>query len=688
MKKILGFTVGGLQHKTWHLILVMLLLVIASFAGISVYHNKMLVQVVEKARKDQQESISQTSERSMHQQLENSLVNTTALQAEMADNDFSEVINDICIMQTMAQGLFENQDLIEPGTVNPPDPSLDGTPTVHVLFEEGVDYTKSEYLGIVAHMGELLLALDRNSTKIASCYVGLADGTHLSVDAHLANRFDENGRQIPYPVRDRPWYKGAVETRGLFFTGIEKDAFSGEIGITCSAPVFYQGEIVAVVGADINLDSINNFVHTSNERSGYSFVINDHGQVILAPDDNPIFAVATADEAPDLRLSDNKELATFIDKALEARTRLTDITINHRRFYMAGAPMKTMGWAVIKLVERAVTEEPERLLQARFASINADASAVFYQGTSRVRLTIFLMIAVIMVIGTLAAHFGAGRIVRPIEEMTRNIVESGKTGRPFEMKPCYRTNDEIEVLAESFDDLFHKIQQYITDITAITREKERISTELDLARKIQADMMPYIYPAFPDRNEFDIYATMNPAKEVGGDFYDFFLIDRDHLGMVVADVSGKGVPAALFMMMAKILINNFAMMGILDIPTGRLIAANAGHEYPIIRKGSQGFRLLKDKHGFVLGGYEGMPYKDYEIQLNRGDLLFLYTDGVPEAANEKDELFGTKRLIETMNRYQSCGPFELLTAVRNSVNDFVGDAEPFDDLTMLAITMK
>jgi sigma-B regulation protein RsbU (phosphoserine phosphatase) len=300
--------------------------------------------------------------------------------------------------------------------------------------------------------------------------------------------------------------------------------------------------------------------------------------------------------------------------------------------------------------------------------------------------------------------------------MTADITEGGRTGKLFEMIDKYRTGDEIEVLAEAFDDLSKKTRQYIIDITRITKEKERIDTELDLARRIQADMLPGGYPAFPDRDEFDIYATMTPAKEVGGDFYDFFLIDGDHLGMVMADVSGKGVPAALFMMMSKILIGNYAAQGgspakvleqtnsaickrndeemfvtvwfgVLEISTGKITAANAGHEFPVIRTGGGDYELFRDKHGFVIGGMDGMKYKEYELTLEKGGTLFLYTDGVPEATNAEKELFGTDRLIEVMNENKDCGPKELLPKIKERIDEFVGDADQFDDLTMLAIKL-
>ena len=238
-----------------------------------------------------------------------------------------------------------------------------------------------------------------------------------------------------------------------------------------------------------------------------------------------------------------------------------------------------------------------------------------------------------------------------------------------------------------------------------------------MANQIQESMLPSIFPAFPERSEFDIYATMDPAREVGGDFYDFFLIDDDHLGMVMADVSGKGVPAALFMMIAKILVQNYAMtgrspaevlravnnqicsnnredmfvtvwFGILDLRTGEVTAANAGHEYPVLRQAGGRFELVKDKHGFVIGGMDGVRYKEYTLQLEPGATLFLYTDGVPEASNAEKELFGTDRMLAALNADADAAPEDVLRRVRRAVDEFVQDAEQFDDLTMLCVEFR
>lgn len=247
-----------------------------------------------------------------------------------------------------------------------------------------------------------------------------------------------------------------------------------------------------------------------------------------------------------------------------------------------------------------------------------------------------------------------------------------------------------------------------------SEERQRISTELDVATRIQADMLPCIFPAFPERPEFDIYATMNPAKEVGGDFYDFFMVDETHLAIVIADVSGKGVPAALFMVIGKTLIkdhtkpghdlgdifsevNNLlcesnseglfitAFEGILDLVTGEFCFVNAGHEMPFIAKAGHAYEPYKLKPGFVLAGMENMKYQSGCIQLSPGDQIFQYTDGVTEATNAAHELYGMERLADVLSKNSAKKPAELLPAVKADIDAFVGEAPQFDDITMLSV---
>lgn len=286
-----------------------------------------------------------------------------------------------------------------------------------------------------------------------------------------------------------------------------------------------------------------------------------------------------------------------------------------------------------------------------------------------------------------------------------------------ECKKYENLHGEAGTLANAFSKMAVNIESYVENITAITAENERIGAELNIATQIQADMLPNIFPTFSDRKEFDIFASMNPAKEVGGDFYDFFFTDENHLALVIADVSGKGVPAALFMVIAKTLIKNQALMGqspkdilttvnnqlcennqaemfvtvwlgILDTRTGIMTAANAGHEYPVICKAGGEYELYKKKHGLAVAVMEESCYTEYEIQLNKGDTLFVYTDGIAEATDSRNELYGTEHLVETLNRNLNASCEDTVKKVREDIDAFVGDAEQFDDITMLCFRLS
>ena len=716
MKKIFFFKVGGLQQKIINLVLVLLIILVGFGLAVAAFKASKLSQVVSEAREEQQASIEKTSAQTMYQVTESSMTKTNSLQSDAADAMFGEIQNNIKALQSHAQTLFEQKDTLEPAPYRLAEKSDEGKIMDHVLYEEGVDYTKSEYLPIAAHLIKPMTAIVKTNPKITSAYIGLADGTHIGISDSGASLFDENGKQKPYPVRERPWYKGAIEHGDVYFTGVERDAFEDTVCITCAAPVVAGGETVGVVGIDVELDTIEKYIKGSEASAGFIFIVGSNGKVIFAPENNGLFTVETTDYAEDLRNSENTQLGTFVALALMQDTGLKLIKIDDKEYYMAGSPMNTVGWSVITVVDKELTELSTKSMLEEYNRINDKSAEEYNESASALRTQTLIVVALMILFGTGAALVVANKIVKPIESMTDEIIIGSTTGKVFEMKDLYRTGDEIQVLAESFDDLSQKTVQYIRHITEITKEKERIGTELSLARKIQSDMLPNIYPAFPDREEFDIYATMNPAKEVGGDFYDFFLIDDDHLGMVIADVSGKGVPAALFMMMSKILINNFTMMGlsphevlertneticknnknkmfvtvwlgILEISTGRITAANAGHEYPIIRRPGGKYELFKDKHGFVIGGIRNKKYKEYEFTLQKGGTLFVYTDGVPEATNANEEMFGTQRLVDRLNEMPDASPKELLEGVHKEVDTFVGEAPQFDDLTMLGITL-
>jgi len=329
---------------------------------------------------------------------------------------------------------------------------------------------------------------------------------------------------------------------------------------------------------------------------------------------------------------------------------------------------------------------------------------------------------VIFILFILAFFFVVqSRVLKPIEKLTEatgRIVEEQTNNNLAAFKVDVRTGDELEILGNAFTDMAHNLQENIDSLTRVTREKERIGAELDVAAHIQASMLPYTFPAYPERlDEFEIYATMDPAKEVGGDFYDFFLIDETHLAIVAADVSGKGVPASLFMAIGKTLlkdhtkkgsdpgdvfteVNNLlcesnseglfitAFEGVLDLETGEFRYANAGHEMPFICHKDSEFEAVKVKAGFVLGGMEDIHYRTGVMYLEPGDCIFQYTDGVTEATDLQNQLFGMERLKKSLNRAVGKAPKDILAQVRTDIDLFVGEAPQFDDITMICLAYK
>lgn len=313
------------------------------------------------------------------------------------------------------------------------------------------------------------------------------------------------------------------------------------------------------------------------------------------------------------------------------------------------------------------------------------------------------------------------KLVIPIQIMTKETSEfvqdqqeSIENNRLSQIK----SRSEIGELASGILMMEKDIQEYIRNLTAVTAEKERIGAELNVATQIQADMLPRIFPPYPEKDQFDLYATMDPAKEVGGDFYDFFLVDDDHLAVVIGDVSGKGVPAALFMVISKTLIKNYATMqlpvdeifyrvnndlcegneaglfttawiGIYDINTGKLEFADAGHETALrLQPDGTIEEIRPKKKSLVLAAMEGMRYGVNEAQLVPGDMLLIYTDGVPEATDAHNELYGMERLEKIVNLHRGGNPKQLLHEVKEDVDRFVGEAPQFDDITMLALEIR
>ena len=637
--------------------------------------------------------------------------------AELADRMFYEFERAVRMAASAAEKLYEDPESYPERDIAEPDPANDGTLTLQVLYASDTDPKDEEIVREVRLLGnlqELLYAINANDDSIASNYFASETGIMVQADYISAKKFDVQGKLMPLDAKDRPWYIGAKETGDVYLTPVTRDLHTPQMGVMCGVPVYHDGKFMGVAGAGMYLDLLSRMIENVDlGDKGNICIVNDLGRILFS--NLKTGSLSVEESTTDLRYSSNEDLRSLVKEALNGEEGVKQLLFDGAQCYAAYAPMKTVGWSVFVVLAKDEVDAPTAALQKDLDRIAA-ASEEEADGQARRAVLIFItVIAAALCVAAVVSLILSNRIVRPIRQLTDEV---GRVkGEDLDFKWETDTGDETQLLAEAFQSLTGRMKTYVSDIEKITAEKERIGTELELATRIQADMLPGIFPAFPDRKDFDIYASMTPAKEVGGDFYDFFLLDKNHLALVIADVSGKGVPAALFMMGSMILIRNevknglspanvlrrindqicsgnredmfiTVWLGILDLSTGKLTAANAGHEYPALKQPDGSFELIKDPHGFVIGGLPDESYTEYEWQLRPGAKIFVYTDGVPEAGESRSALYGTDRMMEALRTAENESPEKILAAVDASVRKYVGNAPQFDDVTMLCVEYK
>ena len=719
MKKYRNLVIGGIETKIFNLILITVILLTVAFAVITLNQSKVLSGLTAETSVKQQEATSAIISDTMNQVMRGSMERITELEAEITDEMFHDIRARVTLVADYAAKVFADPDSFPAKPYSGPDASKKGQLVSQMIWADDADQEDPDSIaraGLVSNLSDLMISLC-DATGSDNVFVGMPEGIFLSVNKTPHEWFNEDGTLMSYDTRTRFWYKQAAEAGRLVFSDLEVDANTGEMSVVCAMPVYGpDGELAAVVGSDLFLHAMEEVVKDYVSEGGYSWIVNGEGHVIYSP--NPeVIAMSESASAVDLRQSENTELANLVSDAMAGQTDVRILSVRDEEYYMLGVPIGTIGWTLFSAFPKEAADQVEITLLDSYDQITGEARETYQEKILERRRSSMILLGLLTLVMITGAILLGKRIVKPLNTITNDIASLNEQKPVFEMKDTYRTGDEIEVLAESFASLSRKTMDYVEQVRQVTAEKERISTELHMAKQIQEGMLPSIFPAFPDRPEFDLFASMDAAKEVGGDFYDFFLIDDNHLALVMADVSGKGVPGALFMMASKIILQSSAMQGgtpeeiltrmnkaicsnnpmemfvtvwfgILEISSGKLAAANAGHENPVIKRADGTFDVYKDKHGFVIGGMDGIQYKGYNLELHPGDKLFLYTDGVPEATNGDQRLFGMERMLMALNMYLNDKPDEILKGMHKEVDKFVGSAEQFDDLTMLCLEYK
>ena len=655
------------------------------------------------------------SENAMHTQAHRFLLESSQIRARLYDETFEAFQDSVIMIADAAADIYDNPEHYGQASQDQYDESNLGELVSFVAYgdqvdREGADLQKEEAL--LGNLRSTLKSVRRSNEFMTADYFATESGLFFCAESVTEYNLPKDNEPLYFEARQRPWYTAAKESGVPSFTGMIHDADTGKEALSCGVPVYSGGVLKGVAGAGLFLDTIRSDVDSFRiGEKGFSCIINDRGQILFSGTEDTALA-ATRDDDSDLRNSENEELAYLAEAALRGETGVTLVSLNDERYYVAYAPMETVSWSYLTaLPEQEVQAPTEALLRELY--LNTQNLNVFVKQAISSSFLFLLLIFLLMGIAAfLISERFSSKLVEPVTELTEKVKNTEGDNLDFSWE--LETGDEVQVLAEAFGSMTKRMKQYIADITAITAEKERIGAELSVATHIQASMLPGIFPAYPDRHEFDLYAAMDPAKEVGGDFYDFFFIDSDHLALVIADVSGKGVPAALFMVIAMTIIENTAQstrktdlafeltnaqlcegnaesmfvtawIGIVNLKTGLMSWCDAGHENPYIIHADGSIELIKPKKKRPpIAVSEDVHYIANETKLQKGDRLFLYTDGVVEATSADVELFGNKRLEESLHRYKSDAPNMLLRNVRRDIDAFVGDAPQFDDLTMLA----
>ena len=642
-------------------------------------------------------NIRKVSEMALLDQMENGLGDITRNRAHRASLQLNVYTGYISRCVSYIEMLYASSENFAKRPVLPPDKSKKGVYSMQ-RYPATKDISLDAISNELALLGNLEAIwhpiMEKDGEMITTVYVGTESGFLISYDknADIAE-FNDGETESYFDFFKQSWYQNAQNAKGAFFTDLYPDSYGRGLMISCAAPFRKDGKFAGVVCMDILVTNLHKSIIDLNIGEGsFSFLINRKGDIIASP-----FIKLDQTEFKNVH-HESCPAHSVADKIMSAQTGIA--ALPDQSVFYAYTPIAVADWTLCVHIPKALV----------FSSV--------HEINKHIQMAICFFLAsfiVITIAVILIARHSSRTITRPLLRLKNDVqvISKGNLDRRAEVT----TNDEIGDLATSFNNMAVSLDQYIKDLTNVTAEKERIGAELNVATHIQSSMLPCIFPPFPDRKEFDIYATMQPAKEVGGDFYDFFMVDDDHLAVVMADVSGKGVPAALFMVIGKTLIkdhttpgsdlgsvfsevNNMlcesnseglfitAFEGVLDLRTGEFRFVNAGHEPPFIAHAGQPFALHKIRPGFVLAGMEDIRYKGNSIQLEPGDKIFLYTDGVTEATDAANNLYGMERLTNILKSVTDKQPDDILPAVKKDIDTFVGNAPQFDDITMLCLEFK
>ena len=713
---------GGLKRKIFNMAILIVVSAIVCFAILGVILLGAVLRLADETGQNQIAAIKDSSQQSMMSFTEERLKQIVLLSADRCNGEFWTMRHDFNALAEQVEDVFANSDKYREVPVALPDKNNGGKYALQLMSANEEALKDADAMRMAEKLANLAPLMEKiisdNSDSVMDCLIALPNGLTLMMDVMSDRKFSKDGALRTYDPRTREWYKGALEKGSIYFTEAVHSYFYDLSEVAFGVPVYVDGKPVAVLEGAIRLDSLQKFVsEVEYADDGFSVLISRDGQIVYSPRTSGELAMDHM-LSGDIRDTENEELKKLVDQALSSKVGFTELSMDGEEFYASYAPVETVDWTQIMFVSKSTLEKPTESLLEKIDEVNSDTLGGYEKSFVRsCVVTLIIMLFLILCAG-LAALSISGRIINPINVMTENVRRISGDNLDFKMEDIYRTGDEIEVLAKAFTELSEKTEGYIEKLVDVTAEKERFQTEIDVAKRIQADMIPGNFPLFPDRSEFDLYGVLVPAAEVSGDCYDVFMIDDDHLCLVMVDVAGKGVPASMFMAIVRYCIqgrsrlalslpsdilkdiNNLlcdhyqaemaatAWVGILTVSTGEFRCVSAGHEEPVLISPRGDCRFVGMEHGSVLALKPGAEYTDTAFTMEKGSSLFIYTDGVTMAKNINGEPYGKERMLSLLSTCHGADPEALIERVLSDVNEFTKEVMKDDDLTMMTITIN
>lgn len=642
-------------------------------------------------------------------QAEEYLLRLALDQADISNNIFEQVEAEMKITAQLAQTILASSTLdsktLYSQQQRPPN-IYDAT--VYVLAPNVELDNVSNELNYTSHMEDAFKSIHKNNPLLTQLYIGTESGI-------LQLYPWSTGINTSYDPRLRDWYINAKQTGEIYWSEPYIDAGGHGLMVTCSIPVSSpQKGFFWVIGADVTIQTINQkIINTQIGELGYAFLLDNKGNVIARPE------LSSEDkkwdesfETGNMLLSDNPALAAIAKNMTEGKKGITMCSLSDGDKYIAYAPLNNTKWsmAIVLPVEEIIA--PALNTQSKINEYTDETSTIINLEAEKVRNTYLILFIIIIFMVAATSLLLARTIVNPITTLIKGAKALGSGD--LDSRVHINSGDELETLAGSFNKMADDLQEYMVELQRTTAEKTRLIKELEIAKGIQRSFLP---EKEPDISGIDIAASNVAATEVGGDFYDFIPIAKDQWGLTIADVAGKGVPAALFMALSRTLVRASTtgnpnvsesiekanelicadaktgmfvtlFYAILDAKKKRLRYVNAGHNPPLLLKQQKGNTVLLKAKGIALGVIENIELEEEEIQLEKGDLITLFTDGVTEAINQKEEQFGQQRLLTLIEENRGLSACEIISKIEAEVTAFSGGQPQFDDITLMIIKIE